>query len=233
MKARRLHRAHDARVRAPREQGRCGLNRDRRAIDIVYLQLLEKQVDKELLDKMTALANSVEKKFSTFRPKIDGKEVDDAEVRKVLKTSTLSERRKEAWEASKEVGKVVEPELKQLVALRNQAAKKLGFANFHAMTLFLNEQNGDDLIKLFDELDELTREPFRAAKADMDTRLAKMYGIGIGELMPWHYHDPFFQETPAVFAADLDKPFANADLLKMCRDFYAGIGLPIDRVIAQ
>ena len=51
--------------------------------------------------------------------------------------------------------------------------------------------------------------------------------------MPWHYHDPFFQETPAVFAADLDAPFKKADLLKLCRDFYAGIGLPIDRVIAD
>src|SRR4030095_6216303 len=109
-----------------------------------------------------------EKKFSVFRPKVDGKEIDDAEVRKILKTSTLSERRKDAWEASKEVGKVVEPELKQLVALRNQAAKKLGFANFHAMTLFLNEQNGDDLIKLFDQLDDLTREPFKKAKAEID-----------------------------------------------------------------
>ena len=28
------------------------------------------------------------------------------------------------------------------------------------MQLSLNEQNGDELIKLFDELDELTREPF-------------------------------------------------------------------------
>ena len=51
--------------------------------------------------------------------------------------------------------------------------------------------------------------------------------------MPWHYHDPFFQETPAVFAADLDAPYARADLLELCRDFYAGIGLPIDDVIAR
>ena len=31
--------------------------------------------------------------------------------------------------------------------------------------------------------------------------------------MPWHYHDPFFQESPAVFAANLDAPYAKADLL--------------------
>ena len=51
--------------------------------------------------------------------------------------------------------------------------RKLGFKNFHAMMLTLNEQDGDELIKLFDELDELTREPFAEAKAEIDERLAK------------------------------------------------------------
>ena len=32
--------------------------------------------------------------------------------------------------------------------------------------------------------------------------------------MPWHYHDPFFQESPAVFEADLDAPYAKADILQ-------------------
>ena len=51
--------------------------------------------------------------------------------------------------------------------------------------------------------------------------------------MPWHYHDPFFQEVPAVFKADLDKIYAKQDLVKLCRDFYRGIDLPIDLVIEQ
>jgi len=155
------------------------------------------------------------------------------EVRNVLKTSKDSARRKAVWEASKAVGGVLEADLKELVRLRNEAAVKLGFKNFHGLQLFLNEQNGDDLIKLFDELDDLTRAPFAAAKADIDIRLAKDLGIKVGELMPWHYHDPFFQETPSVFAADLDAPYVKADLLALCRDFYAGIGLPIDRVITS
>ncbi len=205
----------------------------KRAIDIIYLLYLEKQVDPELLKKMTALSNSVEKKFSTFRAKVGTQEMPDAEVRKVLKTSKLSDRRQEVWEAAKRVGQVVEPELKQLVALRNQAAKKLGFANYHALQLYLNEQNGDDLIRLFDRLDELTREPFKKAKAEIDTELARNCGIKALELMPWHYHDPFFQEVPAVFKADLDKLYASQDLVRLCRDFYRGIGLPIDLVIEK
>jgi peptidyl-dipeptidase A len=222
-----------AQAKALKESGQIDDPIVRRAIDVIYLAMLEKQLDSELLQKMTALSNSVEKKFSTYRAKVGDQEMDDAEVRKVLKTSTLSERRREVWEASKRVGAVVEPELLQLVALRNEAATKLGFANYHAMMLHLNEQNGVDLIKLFDQLDELTREPFRQAKAEIDVELAKASNVKIEELMPWHYHDPFFQEVPAVFKADLDKIYAGQDLVKLCRDFYRGINLPIDLVIER
>src|SRR5262249_55833198 len=138
---------------------------------------------------------------------------------------------KAVWEASKKVGEVLEGDLKDLVKLRNEAAVKLGFKNYHALQLYLNEQDGDALLKLFDELDELTRAPFFAAKADIDARLAEMYKVKPDELMPWHYHDPFFQETPSVFTTDLDGPFAKADLKDMVRKFYAGIGLPVDRVL--
>ena len=40
------------------------------------------------------------------------------------------------------------------------------------MQLSLNEQSQDHVLKLFDELDELTREPFLAAKPEIDARLA-------------------------------------------------------------
>ena len=194
---------------------------------------LEKQVDPELLKKMTALSNAVEKKFSTFRAKVDGKEMADADVRKVLKTSTLSEKRQEVWEAAKKVGKVRRAGTEGAGRPRNEAAKKLGFANFHALQLSLNEQNGDDLIALFDKLDDLTRGPFTKAKAEIDEVLARNCGISVKNLMPWHYHDPFFQETPAVFKADLDKTYTSQDIVRLCRDFYKGIDLPIDIVIER
>ena len=204
-----------------------------RQINVLYLQYLEKQVDPALLKQIVAKSNAVEKAFNVYRAKVDGKEMTDSEVRKVLKTSKNSERLQAVWEASKAIGKVVEADLKELVKLRNEAAHKLGYKNFHALQLYLNEQNTDDLINLFDELDELTREPFRAAKAEIDAKLAAACNIPADQLRPWHYYDPFFQETPAVFAADIDEPFRHADLIKLVRDFYAGIGLPVDDVIAR
>jgi peptidyl-dipeptidase A len=202
-----------------------------RCMDVLYLAYLEKQVDTDLLKQMTAKSNKVEKAFNEYRAKVDDQEWTDSKVRDALKTSKDSKRRQQVWEASKAVGAVLESDLKDLVKLRNQAAKKLGFANYHALQLYLNEQDGKDLLKLFDELDELTREPFKAAKADLDARLAKKYAIKTTELMPWHYHDPFFQETPAVLDVDLDAPYKDADILKLTSDFYRGIGLPIDDVI--
>lgn len=204
-----------------------------RGIDVLYLMYLEKQVDPELLKKITAKANAVEQKFNVFRANVDGKEMADSLVRETLKKSADSAVRKKVWEAGKKVGADVEADLKELVKLRNEAAKHLGFKNYHAMMLFLNEQDGVELLKLFDDLDTLTKEPFKAAKAEIDERLAKNYGVKVGELMPWHYHDPFFQESPAVFDANLDAPLAKADILKLCSTFYTGIGLPIDDVIAR
>lgn len=204
-----------------------------RQLQLLYLQYLEKQVAPELLKKITAKANAVEQKFNVFRAKVDGEEIADSKVRKTLKESTDVVLRQKVWEASKGVGAAVEADLAELVKLRNEAAVQLGFKNFHAMMLTLNEQDGTELIKLFDELDSLTKEPFTKAKADIDERLAKKLNVKVADLMPWHYHDPFFQESPAVFDANLDAPYAKADLLKLCRDFYAGIDLPIDDVIAR
>lgn len=205
----------------------------RRCVELLYLVYLEKQVDIDLLKKMSELSNNVEKKFNVFRAKVDGKELTDNEVRRTLMTSNDSNRLQEVWEASKAVGKDVEADLKQLVKYRNQAAKKLGFKNFQIMQLTLNEQDPDKVMKLFDELDELTRGPFLAAKKDIDARLAKRYGLKGEELRPWHYHDPFFQDSPRVFDADLDAPYRKADIEKLCREFFAGIGLPVDRVLAR
>jgi len=205
----------------------------RRSIQVLYLQYLGSQVDPELLKRMTALANQVEKDFNAFRARVDGQELTENQIREVLRQSTDSDRRKAVWTASKKVGEILSPNLKELVRLRNQAAKSLGFDSFHALQLHLNEQNGEDLLKLFDELDNLTREPFQTLKREIDAELAKRCGISTPELRPWHYHDPFFQESPAVFSSDLDAPYRNADILKLCRDFYQGIGLPIDRVLGR
>lgn len=204
-----------------------------REIAVLYLGFLEKQVPADLLRKISSRANAIEKAFNVYRAKVGDREMADSEVRKVLTESKDSKERQAVWEASKGVGLATADHLKALVLLRNEVAHTLGFKNYHVMQLALNEQNQDEVIALFDELDDLTRGPFEAVKGEIDAKLAANYGTDVDELRPWHYHDPFFQEPPAVFGTDLDAVFAKADILKLCRDFYAGIDLPIDDVLQR
>ncbi|HQR06919.1 MAG TPA: M2 family metallopeptidase [Gemmatales bacterium] len=204
-----------------------------RQIELLYLQYLEKQVDKDILRQMTAKANAVEQAFNVFRAKVRGKELSDSQVREVLKKDRDPLYRKEVWEASKLVGANVEADLRALAKLRNQSAKQLGFGDFHKMMLHLNEQDQAKVLSLFDELDTLTHEPYQQAKAEIDAALAKNYNIKPEELMPWHYQDPFFQEPPDIYDVSLDDTYSKVDILKLCRQFYSSIGLPIDDVLAR
>jgi peptidyl-dipeptidase A len=207
-----------------------------RQVEVLYLGYLEKQVPPELLRQITAKANAVEKAFNVYRAKVGERQMTDSAVRKVLSESKDSAERKAVWEASKGVAPVVETDLKELVALRNDVARRLGFKNYHVMQLYINEQRQEDVIKLFDELDQLTRGPFEASKAQIDEKLAADYQIPAVELRPWHYHDPFFQEAPSVFGTNLDTVFEKlpqGGILQLCEKFYAGIDLPIDDVIKR
>jgi peptidyl-dipeptidase A len=204
-----------------------------RQIDVLYLTYLAKQVDPELLKKMRARSNAVERAFNVFRPKVGGKELTDNDIRNILRESLDGAERRAAWEGSRQVGPVVVGDLMALVALRNEAARKLGFKNYHVMQLYCGEQDQQQVLKLFDELDKLTREPFHKAKAEIDAALAKRYGIAAADLQAWHYHDPFFQEVPTVLGELPEAVYKPLDPVGVCRDFYSGIGLPIDDVLAR
>ena len=204
-----------------------------RQVHLLYLQALPKQVAPELLKQIVSRANAIEMRFNVYRAKVGDKELADSEVRRVLKESRESSQRRATWEASKGVGREVEQDLRTLVQLRNKSARELGFADFYAMQFELNEQKSDEVLEMFDELDRLTRRPFEQAKHEVDRRLAESFSIGVDELRPWHYHDPFFQEPPAVYKTSLDAAYVGADIPELCRKFYRGIGLPIDDVLKR
>jgi len=203
-----------------------------RQIAVLYLQYFGQQIDPALITEITARSNAVEKAYGVFRAHVGGKELTENEVREVLRTSSDSTRRRAVWEASKAVGPILAPDLKKLAHLRNQAARQLGFKNFQVMQLDLAELSQVQVLKIFDELDALTRGPFHDAKAEIDAALGRQCGIGVEKLRPWHYHDPFFQEPPAIYG-NFESVFRPILTIDVVRKFYSGIGLPIDDVLAR
>ena len=101
------------------------------------------------------------------------------------------------------------------------------------MQLELGEQDPVQIEALFDELDELTGSGFAGLKQDIDAHLAARCGIAREQLQPWHYQDRFFQEAPVIYPVDLDAYYKDKDLVKIAKTFYAGIGMPVDDVIAR
>ncbi len=204
-----------------------------RGLKLIYNEYLEKQLDSALLNQMTQLGLEIEGKYNKYRAKVDGKEYTDNEVEETLKTSTDNELLEKVWKSHKDIGPVVEEDIKQLVKLRNKAANKLGFDNYHSMSLELSEQDPEYIEQIFDKIDKLTKDEYTDLKKQIDNKLAKRYGVKPGELMPWHYQNRYFQEAPEIYDVDLDKYYEDVDIVQTAIDYYSSIGMDIKDIVER
>jgi len=204
-----------------------------RVLDVMYRTYLPGQADTALQKRIVAIENEVEQLFNTHRSDVDGKPLSENDVRKILsETKDMSEAEK-AWKGYMAVGGKVEKKLSELVILRNELARSLGFKNFWVMQMTVGEIDGDQLIRLFDELDELTAGPFAALKRQIDAAMAKRFGVETGKLRPWCFGDLFFQDAPDIQKVNLDDVFADQDLLSLTKAYYESIGLEVSDIIAR
>ena len=120
-----------ARIKAFRDGGQVTDSVLNRELQLLYLTYVGYQIDTLLLAQITALETAIEQKFNTFRTKVGNDSLPDNDVDSILRSSTDSRLLEVVWKASKEVGKIVEPDLRHLAKLRNQAARSVGFANYY------------------------------------------------------------------------------------------------------
>lgn len=205
---------------------------DRQVVSL-YHAYLENQLDREEIAAMVAKANELEQIFSNFRGTVDGQPVSENHVREVLVKSTDNALRHKAWRASKQIGAEVSAKLVALVKLRNAAARRLGFTNFYAMQLVLQEIKRADMFALLDELKRLTDEPFARMKAQLDAEQARRFGIAPEAMRPWHYADPFFQEVPTSESVDIDPFFADKSIEDLSVRFYDSVDMDVRDIIAR
>jgi peptidyl-dipeptidase A len=193
-----------------------------------------KQAPIDVLDRITAAEAAIQQTYSTFRADFEGRAVSDNELEDVLRTSVESDRVKAAWEARKQIGGVVADELRELARVRNQAARAIGFANYWESQLLLEELDPAWLVKLLEDVERATRNPFKAMKADLDRHLARRFNVRERGLRPWHYADPFFQETPEVFAPPADPLYAHRDVVELAAETYRQLGFRnIDAILER
>jgi peptidyl-dipeptidase A len=124
--------------------------------------------------------------------------------------------------------------VRELARLRNQAARAIGFDDYWHAQMLLEELSPERLLATLEAIEAATRQPFQAMKADLDRHLAKRFDVPPDQLRPWHYGDPFFQETPEVFAPPADPLYADQDVVELAARTYRQLGFPsIDAILAR
>lgn len=190
------------------------------------------QTSPDLIARITEIETRAQSAFNQFRATLGGRTVADNDLRAVLRESNDPAARREAWDASKQIGAQVADDVRELARLRNQAARQAGFDNYYTMQLELNELDETELFSLLDELKAGTDALWQSYKTELDRSLAARFHICIDDLRPWHYADPFFQEgQPSEI--NLDSHFADRNLEDLTRAYYTAIGLEIDDILAR
>ena len=220
-----------AAVGAARESGSNGVVL--RQLELLRNLMLTHQLPDDLRARIVELESSVDMRFSRHRGVVGGAEVGDIEIKRILRQSDDPVERREAWEASKTVGAEVASDIRELARLRNEAARGLGFRDWFALSLATDELDEQKLVDTLAEADRVTAAPFARWKGALDERLAARFGCAVSDLRPWHYADPFFQETPPDGGVDLDPLFAGEDVVALAPRTFEGNGLEVERILTR
>ncbi|MGI8407840.1 MAG: M2 family metallopeptidase [Actinomycetota bacterium] len=202
-----------------------------RELEILRLRLRANQMSAEERTQIVELSTAIESDFASFRPQVDGQGFTENEINEFLERSDDSTEREKVWRVSKEIGGEVVGRVRELVRVRNEAARNLGYADAYSMELELQELDEDWLFERMAELESLTDEPFRRWKGDLDRKLKLRFGTD--ELYPWHYADPFFQNLPPDGHTSLDEIFGDASAAALAQKTFAAWGLDLSDVLEK
>lgn len=206
---------------------------DTRQLKLLFNAMLPNQLDKEAIQETVKREVEIESIFANYRAKIDGKEVSNNDISDILTKSADTELRKKAWVAGKEIGKEISPRLIELVKIRNENAKTLGFSNYYDMMMEISEQSTEQIHSMFRAFKEQTDGVFTEIKSDIDSTLAKKYKLVKTDIAPWHYSDLWFQEVPEIDDFDFDEIFKNKNIVGLVQKTYSSIGLDIRDILEK
>ncbi len=206
---------------------------EKRQLQLLLSEMEGNQLPEEVIADLSKRSSELNLLFNTYTPVVDGKKYSANDIREVLVNSDDQELRKKVWFASKEVGKVVEKGLLELVKKRNEAAQLLGYDNHHQMGFALQELDRDEVFAIFNELIAQSDDAYRSMKKELDERLATRFGIHPEDIRPWHYVDPFFQEAPPSDSTNLDPFYQGKDIVQITTDTFNSMGIEIDDLYAK
>jgi peptidyl-dipeptidase A len=182
--------------------------------------LVAKRVEAET--KQASILNSFE--FKLNGQKITANEIDDK-----LEKSTDLEERKAIWEASKESGPALKPNLMVLRDLRNGVAREMKYPDYFSLEVASYGMPTDEMLKMLDDWMATLRPLYLQLHTWAKYKLAEKYHQPVPKRIPAHWlNNRWAQEWPGlVEAANIDKYFQGRQaewIIKTAEQFYTGLG---------
>jgi peptidyl-dipeptidase A len=148
----------------------------------------------------------------------------------LLKSRDLAERQR-VWAASKEVGKAIKPGLVELVGLRNQVAREMGYPSYFALKVADYGMTVDEMMKLLEDTLTTTKPLFDGLHCWAKNALAARYKRPVPKLIPAHWIGNRWAQTwPGLIEeTSLDPLFKGASpesIVKTAETFYVSLGFP-------
>lgn len=187
-------------------------------------------IPSDLLENLSKKEAELSLLYSNFRPELNGELLSENKIREILKKEKDVAKRKDTWEASKQIGKVLAPRILELVELRNEAAKSLGYSDYFSFQLELQEVDDAWLFKTFDQLAIDSETAYIEVLNEINEGAKKTFSTH--EIGPWAWSDPFCQEDP-LDASELDHLVAEINLLQASCEFYQNMGFDVKELLSR
>jgi len=204
----------------------------KRQLNVLIRSFRQNLIPKELLEEISQKETALAQAYATFRPKIDGKALSENDIREILKTEEDPAQRKKVWEASKEIGQTLAPQILALVALRNKAAQSLCYRDYFQMQLDLQEVDAKWLLQTFEDLARDSDAAYSEVIRRIEQEQMIRFKTSENQLGPWAWNDPFSQEDP-LDAMNLDQLVDGLDLAAAGKSFYQRMGIDIDPILKR
>src|SRR5256886_4522526 len=162
--------------------------------------LVSKRIEAET--KQASILNS-------FEFKLNGQKITANDIDNKLEKSTDLNERKAVWEASKESGPALKPNLLVLRDLRNGVAKEMKYPDYFALQVSNYGMTTDEMLKMLDDWMATLRPLYLQLHTWAKYKLAEKYHQPVPTKIPAHWiNNRWAQEWPdLVEAANIDKYF--------------------------
>jgi len=164
-------------------------SRLKRRAEIFSRAFLSSQV--EINPDLFRITDPLEKRIVEFQPELNGKRISRSEHGEILEVEPDRLIREKAYYAGKVIDDDIEKDVLKLFEERNRLAQKLGYKDFVALGLELQDLNEDELRTLFEQVKSTTQEVWD----DVLVQAAKT--LGVEKLESWDLSYYLHSKLPA------------------------------------